>query len=287
MRMIRQLLAGGLAVILTTVSGGAENLLERGAYLVKAVAACGICHSPVDQSGDQSGPDLSGGPATLSSAFVAYPPNLTADLTTGLGAWSEDQIASALRDGKTPDGHVLRPPMPVPFYRSMSDNDVRAIATYLKSLPATERRVPESTYKVPTPSTYGPPIAHVADIPQDDRVTYGAYLAKLAHCMQCHTPIGKDGRRDYTNSMGAGGLSVDFAWGSRRSANITPDLATGIGGWSDEQIITAISHGIRNDGGLLSPIMPWRYFAGMRHEDLTAIVSWLRTLKPVANAVER
>src|ERR1700693_4938841 len=100
-------------------------------------------------------------------------------------------------------------------------------------------------------------------------------------------PDRKRRRRDYTNSQGAGGLSVDIAWGSKTSANITPDLATGIGGWSDEQIIAAISHGVRNDGTLLSPIMPWQYFESMRSEDLKAIVAWLRTLKPQANAIQR
>jgi mono/diheme cytochrome c family protein len=285
--MVKHLLAAIFAVISVTVSAQAEDVLGRGAYLVKAVAACGVCHSPVDQTGGRSGPDLSGGAATLSPSVIAYPPNLTPDMQTGLGSWSEEQIITALRDGKTPDGRVLRPPMPIPFYRSMSDNDAQAVATYLKSLPAVEHRVPESTYKVSTPASYGPPVDHVQDLPREDRVAYGAYLAKLAHCMQCHTPFGQDGRRDYANRMGAGGLSVDFAWGSRKSANITPDLATGIGGWTDEQITAAIAHGIRNDGGLLSPIMPWQYFGGMRPEDLKAIVAWLRTLKPVPNKIER
>ncbi len=285
--MVKHLLAAILAVIPAAVSARAEDVLARGAYLVKAVSACGVCHSPVDQTGSRNGPDLSGGAATLSASFVAYPPNLTPDGQTGIGSWSEEQIVTALREGKAPDGHVLRPPMPVPFYRSMSDNDAQAVATYLKSLPAIQNRVPKSTYKVPTPASYGPPVGHVQDLPHEDRVAYGAYLAKLAHCMQCHTPFGEDGRRDYANKMGAGGLSVDFAWGSRKSANITPDLATGIGGWTDEQIAAAIAHGIRNDGGLLSPIMPWQYFGGMRSDDLNAIVAWLRTLKPVPNMVER
>jgi hypothetical protein len=100
-------------------------------------------------------------------------------------------------------------------------------------------------------------------------------------------PLGSDGRRDYANKMGAGGLSADIAWCARTSANITPDPATGMGKWTDEQIVAAISRGVRNDGTLLSPIMPWQYFAGMRPEDLKAIVAWLRTLNPQVNAVQR
>jgi hypothetical protein len=62
----------------------------------------------------------------------------------------DDQIVTALREGRTPDGHVLRPSMPVLPYRSMSDNDASAFAIYLKSLPAVKHLVAESTYKVPT-----------------------------------------------------------------------------------------------------------------------------------------
>ena len=88
-------------------------------------------------------------------------------------------------------------------------------------------------------------------------------------------------------ASGAGGLPVDIAWGSRTSANITPDVDTGIGKWTDEQIIAALSHGVDKDGAVLSPIMPWPYWQSMKSEDLKAIVAWLRTLKPVANVVAR
>ena len=116
------------------------------------------------------------------------------------------------------------------------------------------------------------------DPPRDDLVAYGAYLAKLGHCVQCHTAVGSDGRRDYVNHLGAGGLSVDVAWGSRVSANITPDPKTGIGTWTDDQIIAALSHGTRPSGESLSTIMPWPYWQTMKRDDLLAIVAWLRTL---------
>jgi mono/diheme cytochrome c family protein len=137
------------------------------------------------------------------------------------------------------------------------------------------------------PSSYGAPVGAVAEPARDDPVVYGAYLAKLGHCMQCHTPIGADGKRDFAHRLGAGGLSVDISWGSRVAANITPDPETGIGGWTDEQVIAALSHGIDKDGAPLSSIMPWPYFQSMKPEDLKAIVAWLKTLKPVRNAVAR
>ena len=265
--------------------GAAETKLERGAYLVNVVGACGNCHSPVDANGNRSGPALSGGPALLSPAFEAYAPNITSDIKTGIGTWSENQIVVVLREGQTPDGRVIRPPMPIPLYRFMSDDDAHAIAAYLKALPPTEHETPVSTYKAPTPMSYGPPVGSVPEPPHGDPVVYGAYLAKLGHCMECHTPVGAGGKRDTANRFGAGGMSIDLAWGSRIAANITPDPETGIGDWTDPQVIAALSHGVDKDGTLLSPIMPWPYFQTMKAEDLKALVAWLRTLQPVRNAV--
>ena len=279
-------LASFLIVVACLSPGHAETALDRGAYLVNVVGACGNCHSPVDANGNRNGPALSGGPALLSPAFDAYAPNITSGPRTGIGSWTDAQIVTALREGRTPEGHVIRPPMPIALYRSMSDDDARAIAAYLKTLPPTERETPVATYRAPTPASYGPPVGSVPEPPHDDAIAYGAYLGKLGHCMECHTPIGAGGRRD-PSRIGAGGMSIDLAWGGRVAANITPDLETGIGTWTDEQVITALSHGVGKDGALLSPIMPWPYFQAMKPDDLKAIVAWLRTLKPVRNAVAR
>ena len=207
--------------------GVAETRLERGDYLVNVVGACGNCHSPVDANGNRNGPALSGGPALLSPAFEAYAPNITSALKTGIGSWSEDQIVVALREGRTPDGHLIRPPMPVPLYRFMSDDDAYAIATYLKTIPPTEHETPVPTYKAPMPTSYGPSVGSVPDPPRGNPIVYGAYLAKLGHCMECHTPIGAGGKRDTANRFGAGGMSIDLAWGSRIADNITSDPETG------------------------------------------------------------
>lgn len=282
--MIRSPIAGLLLLVAVTAAR-AETPLERGAYLVQTVGACGNCHSPVDANGNRNGPALSGGPALIAPTFTAYAPNITPDAQTGIGDWTEDQIVVALREGKTPGGQVLRPPMPVPFYRSLSDVDAHAIAAYLKSLPPTVNRVPASTYTMATPASYGPPVASVPEVARAQTAAYGAYLGSLGHCMLCHTPLAADGKRDYAHRLGAGGFPVETANGSRVSANITPDRKTGIGTWSDAEIIAALSHGIAADGTALSTIMPWPYLERMEPGDLRAIVAWLRSLPPVENAV--
>jgi len=267
-----------LAAILAAPSLAAgETPEQRGAYLVNGIGSCGNCHAPA-RTGD--GP-LSGGPPMSTPAFVAYAPNITPDPDTGIGTWTAAEIVTALREGRRPDGTILRPPMPVPFYRAMSDDDANAIAAYLRSIPAVANRTPPSQYVRPMPASYGPPLGHVVAPPTTDVLAYGGYLASLGHCLLCHTPLTAAGRPD-TAREGAGGRKL----GGSTARNITPDAATGVGAWTDEQILAALTKGVRPDGALLAPTMPFSYLRMMTRSDLDALIVWMRALKPVVNAVE-
>lgn len=278
------MILGIVAISAAAVVGQpAETLLERGSYLVNGIAACGNCHSPQAPDGSLSGPALSGGKALIQPAFVAYPPNLTPDTETGLGEWTENQIVSALREGRTPADRMLRPPMPIAFYRGISDRDARAIAVYLQSLAPVKNKVPPSQYNRPTPAGYGGPVGAIPDPDPADKIAYGRYLAQIGHCMECHTPRDAAGRPDAEHRYGAGGLVLRGVFGEIPSQNITPDVQTGIGGWTDQQIKDALTRGVRPDGSQLASPMPWLHLATMRAEDLGALVAYLRTLKPVTN----
>jgi mono/diheme cytochrome c family protein len=268
-------------------SASAEGVLERGAYLVEGIANCGNCHAPQEPSGALPLTPLSGGPAIPTPGFTAYPPNITPDHATGIGGWTPEQIVVALREGRTPDGRVLRPPMPVPFYRGLSDGDAYAIAAYILSREPVSNKVPASQYKTPVPSGYGPPVGHVAAPSETDPVAYGSYLGSLGHCMLCHTPVGPDGQRDYAHRLGAGGLVMEGVFGRTVTANITPDPQTGLGQWTDDQIKHALTQGERPDGRRLASPMPVAYLARLQPGDLDALVMWLRSLKPVRNQVSR
>jgi mono/diheme cytochrome c family protein len=273
-------------VVIAVVAGGpaaAETLLQRGEYLVNGIANCGNCHSPQEPDGTVAGPPLSGGKALLSPAFTAYPPNLTPDADTGLGKWTEEQIVTSLREGRTPGGGMLRPPMPIAFYRGMSDRDARAIAVYLRSLTPVTSMVPPSQYRQPVPTSYGGPVGDIAEPDRTDKVGYGRYLAQLGHCMLCHTPRDATGHLDTEHRNGGGGTVLSGPFGEIVTPNITPDGKTGIGGWSDQQIRDALTKGLRPDGSLLASPMPWRYLATMNTADIDAIIAWLHTLRPVAN----
>ena len=108
----------------------------------------------------------------------------------------------------------------------------------------------------------------------------------LAHCMGCHTPMEK-GRFDYGNRNGAGGFPIPPGGGaSVLTGNITPDREMGIGGWSDDDIKKAITPGLRPDGSQIHPIMPYRFYAGMKSEDVNAIIAYLRSIPAVRNQVK-
>ncbi|MGE0715536.1 MAG: cytochrome c [Alphaproteobacteria bacterium] len=125
-----------------------------------------------------------------------------------------------------------------------------------------------------------------AALAQDGRVARGKYLAAIMDCTGCHTPGTFSGKPDMARLLG--GESVGFeipGLGIFYPRNLTPDRETGIGAWSEADIIKAIRTGVRPDGRELSPIMPWRSYAALTDADARALVAYLKNLKPVKNAV--
>jgi mono/diheme cytochrome c family protein len=118
------------------------------------------------------------------------------------------------------------------------------------------------------------------------QVERGKYLATIGGCLDCHTPGYFFGKPDMTRYLG--GSDVGFKVGDLGvfvGPNLTPDKETGLGAWTDEQIATALTTGVRPDGRILAPIMPWRAFANMTKPDVMAIVAYLRSLPPVQHKV--
>ena len=109
--------------------------------------------------------------------------------------------------------------------------------------------------------------------PSADLVARGKYVFGATGGCGCHT------EKDRT--VNSGGRKYDGPFGTVYSSNITPDKQTGLGGWTDEQIITAIRLGRRPDGERLIPVHPYPVFNGMAAEDLRALVAFLRTIPPV------
>lgn len=262
-----------------------QALEARGEYLVNGPAACGNCHT-------KRGPDLlaipsmhlAGGRKFDSPRGLAYSKNLTPDMDTGLGSWTEEQIVRALREGVTREGNIIGPPMPIALYNKISDDDAKAIVAYLRSIPPIRNEVPDSKYKIELHPQ--PPVQGLQAPPKTDNVAYGGYLATVAHCLECHTPPGANGEPDYAARSGAGGrVFHPIADKPVRSRNISSDPEAGIGSWTDEEIRRAITEGINKDGKQLIPNMPYAYFKSMMAEDVDAVIAFIRTLPPQKNKV--
>lgn len=272
---------GLLVVFGQSVAAQDPRLIERGAYLMGSIVACGNCHAQRGPKGEVlADKGLSGGFVFDEEPFRAVAPNITPDPETGIGKWSEAQIVRAIREGIRPDGSLIGPPMPIEFYHRMSDDDARALAAYLMAQPSVKNAVPKSEYRIKLPPAYGPPIGKkVAAPPRSNLVRYGEYLAgPLGHCMDCHTPwtpTGPDMR-----FPGAGGNPFKGPWGVSVARNLTPH-ESGLKGWSDAEIARAIREGKGRDGAPLKPPMAYDWYRNINDDDMKALIAYLRSLKPL------
>lgn len=292
MRTLAQFLSIGVllaaAIQPPAVAQSKKALVERGRYLANGPVACANCHTP-------RGPDMAllpkmsyaGGFKIVDPAFEVYTANITPDKDTGIGSWTDAQIITAIREGKTRDGKIIFPPMPVPTYNAMSDADVKALVAYLRTVKPIHNEVPQSKYKVPQQAM--PPAKGLPAPSPKDKVAYGGYIVNaLAHCFECHSGPDANGVPDLKNKLGSGGFLITLAPGATvMTANITPDPETGIGKWTDAEIKKAMTHGVRPDGRRLAPPMPFEFFKNMTGSDLDAVVAYLRTIPPIKRVVER
>ncbi len=273
--------------------------LERGKYLAHHVAVCMDCHSTRDWSkftgplkpgtlgmgGDEFNEQNAGVPGIL------YPKNIT---PAAIGNWTDGELIRAITNGVSKDGTALFPIMPYMGYNKLTKEDLYSIVAYVRSLQSIENEIPERSLNFPLnfivktipPESYNPS-------PEPDRknpVDYGKYLVTVAGCFDCHTEQVK-GEFKMEKAF-AGGFEFNFPGGIVRSSNITPDISTGIGGWTKEQFILRFkimdpdSNHIPTVGmNDFNTAMPWTMYAGMTHEDIGAMYEYLRTIKPIVNNV--
>lgn len=272
--------AAVLAVAGPASAQPAGDPVARGRYLVESIAGCGNCHTPQGPNGNLPGLTLAGGMVFDEKPFRAVASNITPDPETGIGRWTDAQIALAIREGRRPDGTIIGPPMPFEVYRGLSDRDVAAMVAYLRTVPPVRNAVARSEYRISLPPAYGPPVVSVPDPPADDPVARGRYLAGPAgHCVECHTPMGAGGRRDWSR-IGGGGQAFEGPWGVSVARNLTPQPGAGLGGWSDAQIRRAVQEGVSADGRHLFPPMGYQYYAKVSDDDMRDLVAYLRSLPP-------
>jgi mono/diheme cytochrome c family protein len=285
---------GGGHVPLPTLTpatiGDTTGLVRRGEYLVRYVANCGHCHA-ADPKKDSNGP-LSGGMEFKNWRLgTIRASNLTPDSTTGIGVWSDAEIVRAIRNGEDRDGEVLAPVMPYASFNGMSDRDALAIVRYLRTLPPVRNvvksdhnlayRIGEWFFLKPTKQR------SVKEPTRAAHAEYGRYLVHhVALCADCHTPRGGLQGEPRVDLLLAGEPDPPKSFPAN-PANVTPDTATGIGEWTEADFLRTLRTGEDPDGEELDEFMPWRQFGHMTDDDLRAIYRYLRTIRPIKQAIPR
>jgi len=265
--------------------------LERGRYLANGTSGCIYCHSehdllkrdvpiPASQRGaGQVLPYLG-----LPGRIVAS--NITPDPQTGAGSWTDDQLARAIREGIGHDGRTLFPIMPYARFHSMSDEDLASIVVYLRSLPPVRHELPATEIIFPVKylirNAPEPLQSPVASPDTSDRMAYGKYLTTITGCEDCHTPY-HNGQKVPGMDF-AGGFLLQVTGETAAAANLTPH-ASGID-YYDESLFLQAMHTGTVRARKLSPLMPFAVYGNMTDDDLKAIFTDLRTMKPVKHRVD-
>ena len=270
--------------------GRAAETEEAGAY-VTAAAGCYGCHTDIKNKGEP----FAGGRPLETPFGIFYTPNITSDPTTGIGNWSDEEFLNALKDGIGPSGHYLFPAFPYTSYTKMTDEDALAIKSYLMNLPpvAKENR----------PHDISPPFSwrwlqwgwrllffdsgpYVPPAGASKEVARGGYLVEaLTHCGECHTPRNFLGGTD--NSLYMAGTANGGE--GEKVPNITPDPETGIGDWSEGDLVSFMKDGMKPDfdnvqGSMMEVIE--NSLSKLSDEDLMAIAKYLKNIPPVNNKIQ-
>ncbi len=288
--------------------GEAENLkidytqerIDRGRYLANSVAVCMDCHSTRDWS-KFSGPLRDG---TLGMGGERFDQDmglpgvfLSKNITPhGISRYTDGELFRVITTGVTKEGRAMFPLMPYKYYGKMDKEDIYSIIAYVRSLQSLSNEVPESVADFPMNFILNT-LPEKADLHQkpspSDQLAYGAYLVNASGCIECHTQVDK-GVIIPELAFG-GGREFTFPDGSTvRSSNITTDEASGIGSWTEEAFIqrfkmfTDSTYTLPSvTQGDFQTIMPWTMYARMTKEDLSAIYTYLKTVKPLSGKVEK
>jgi cytochrome c553 len=240
--------------------------IARGAHLVNAVGTCATCH----------GEDLGGKVyANMGPIGIVAGPNLTPGRGGRGGVFRDDDWVRAIRFGVHADGTTLIA-MPSEVFMNMSDADLGAVVAYLEQLRPIDREMPASHFRplgrallaagklkvLTAPKTPAKP--SVASVPAGVSPAYGKYLVEISGCAGCH-------------GYGLSGGKVAGPPGIPPASNITP---AGIGSWSEADLRRVLREGKKPSGVAIDPFMPWKTYAGMTDDEISAIWLYLKSVPP-------
>ncbi len=258
------------------------SLVERGEYLTRA-ADCAACHTVKD------GIPFAGGRAFVLPFGTLYSTNITPDTETGIGNYSDANFLDAVHKGIGRGNTKLYPAMPYASYTYMSDADALAIKAYLFTLKPVHAPAPQNTLAFPFnqrslmsiwSAMFNPDKRFEPNVERDAVWNRGAYLVEaMGHCGECHTPrnlgFALNNRQKFAGAVQAG-------W---RAYNITPDRSSGVGAWSDTDLLHYLSTGHADGRGTASGPMGEAVDESLKFlkaGDLQAMVAYLRTVAGIA-----
>lgn len=283
-----------LFLVLAASDGEAQTpeQIARGKYIFGAAAGCG-CHTAPKQPLNSGGRKYDGPFGTV------YSSNITPDPATGIGKWTDEQIITATRSGRRPNGERLIPVHPYTVFNGMAEQDLKDVVVYLRSVPPVDRATPAKKISVPMfESVFLPAwLATFAAIetPPTSAPTSGPargeYLVRaVSHCGECHTPRTMTMAVDNTRFL-AGNPKGKGPEGSA-VPNITPDRETGLGSWSEEQITDYLETGNKPDGdvsgGLMMEVIQGSSagYKDLTKADRQAIATYLKSIRAIKNRIE-
>lgn len=270
-----------------TLSSETPDGVSRGEYVAR-MSDCTACHTT-----DKNKP-YAGGLAMPLPIGTIYSTNITPDKDTGIGHYTLTDFSNVLREGVTKEGSHLYPAMPYTAYTKLSDSDIKAMYDYFMN---EVRPIHEANRAsdIPTLLSMRWPLAfwnwmfldkgaYQIDTKQSEAWNRGAYLVQGAtHCSTCHTPRGLAMEEKATDEKTTGFLSgADLAgW---HAFNITNDKTSGLGNWTDEQIVQYLKTGsVQGKAQAAGPMAEAieHSFRHMTDSDLQAIATYLRSVQPV------
>ncbi|WP_322067224.1 c-type cytochrome [Burkholderia ubonensis] len=260
--------------------------IARGAYLAR-VGDCVACHT---SRRDQP---FAGGLAMETPFGTIYSTNITPDIKHGIGSYSYDDFAAAMRKGVAKDGHLLYPAMPYPSFSKVSDTDIRALYAYFMhgvrpiGQPNTETRL-RFPFNLRVMLTgwnllFRPSGAYREDPAQSAAWNRGAYLVQgLAHCGACHTPHGPMGQEKAFDARGTDLYLSGYTLAGWHAPDLRPGHGNGAGELTRDTIVqllrTGRSHGSATFGGMSEVVEnSTQYFSDA---DLEAVADYLGNLGP-------
>ena len=287
------LLCATVAIVASSVGSaaaqGSAADIARGKYVFGATGGCG-CHTVKGQPANAGGRRYDGPFGTV------YSSNITPDRETGIGTWTDEQLVTAIRLGRRPNGERLLPVHPYTVFNGMTAEDLRTLVAFLRTVQPVKRANQPKRITVPLFESVFLPAWLAAFAPRETPpataptagAARGEYLVRaVGHCGECHTPRTVTMATDNSRFLAGNPKGPEDA----AVPNITPDVATGLGKWSAEDIAEYLGTGNKPDGdvagGLMGEVIEGTLagYKDLTKADRLAIAQFLKSVPAVSNKI--